>query len=156
MAEEIPEVEKLKKELEEEKNKFLRALADFDNFRKRMAAEREEIIAFANETFITALLPIIDNFERALKKENQGSLEELTKGIALIKRQLEDTFEKLGVKVIESVCQPFDPILHHAIMTKESDNPENTVIEEMQKGYTLHGKVIRPAMVIISKRREQT
>ena len=156
MAEEIPEVEKLKKELEEEKNKFLRALADFDNFRKRMAAEREEIIAFANETFITALLPIIDNFERALKKENQGSLEELTKGIALIKRQLEDTFEKLGVKVIESVGQPFDPILHHAIMTRESDNPENTVIEEMQKGYTMHGKVIRPAMVIISKRREQT
>ncbi len=148
------EIEKLKKELEEQKDRLLRVMADFDNFKKRAAAEREEIICFAGETFIAAILPILDNFDRAFASDHKQSPDEFLKGMALIRRQLEDTLEKMGVKSIECVGKPFDPFLHHAIMTRESDQPENTVLEETQKGYTLHGKVIRPAMVIVSKKSE--
>ena len=165
--EEITEVKKLSEleelknklsekdgEIEEHKNKYLRALADLDNFRKRSVIEREEIITFANETLIAALLPIIDSFERALQSfQKVETNEEILKGIALIKRQFEDALSKAGVAPIDALGKEFDPNYHEAVMKKKSkDHPEGTVIEVMQGGYTLHGKVIRPAMVIIGEK----
>ena len=140
--------------LEEEKNRLKRVMADFSNFKKRAAADRDEIIKFSNEAFVMALLPILDNFERAVasaeKIEGSGAVEELIKGIALIKKQLEDSLERLGVKPVVAVGKPFDPHFHEAIMKRASDAPVNQILEEVQKGYTFYNKLIRPSMVIVS------
>lgn len=158
------ENESLKKELdeknskiEEQKNQILRLLADFDNFKKRSSQERDEIIAFSNEALIIAILPILDNFERAFvhakEAKEEHIREELIKGFALIKRQLEDVLTRIGLVTIETQGKQFDPYLHEAVLTKEAkDKPDGIVLEEMQKGYTLKGKVIRAAMVIVSKK----
>lgn len=143
--------------IEEQKNQMLRLLADFDNFKKRSAQERDEIIAFSNEALIIALLPIMDNFERAFvhtkEIKDDPNKEELIKGFALIKRQLEDVLTRIGLVTIETQGKQFDPYLHEAVLTKESkDHPDGVILEEMQKGYALKGKVIRPAMVIVSKK----
>lgn len=157
----LSEIDKLKNELsekdkiiEEQKNKLLRALADFDNYKKRVAIERDEIIRFSNEALITSLLPIIDGFERAiLSAEKTNSHEELIKGLALIKKQLEDALKKFGVTVIEALGKPFDPALHEAVINKKDETKEDgIVLEELQKGYMLHGKVIRHSMVIVNKK----
>jgi molecular chaperone GrpE len=147
------EAELLKEQLEEQKNKLLRALADFDNYKKRVAFEHEQFVRFANETLITELLPILDGFGRAMEaaeKVNAG--EEMVKGLALIKRQLVDVLKKHGVLEIEALGRPYDANVHEAILQKEHEGPEDVIIEEMQKGYTLHGRVIRPSMVIVSKK----
>jgi molecular chaperone GrpE len=159
MSEELKEVQKelppepseadlLKQQLEETKNRYLRALADFDNYKKRAALDREQFVLFANEALITELLPILDGFGRAM----EHAPEEVTKGIALVKKQLEDVLKKHGVVEIAALGKPYDPNLHEAILQKEHKGPEGVIIEEMQKGYTLHGRVIRPSMVIVSKR----
>lgn len=147
------ELELLKEQVTEGKNRMLRAMADLDNFKKRALLEREQFVQFANETLISDTLPILDGFGRALSaaaKMQAG--EEMSKGLALIKRQLEDVLTKHGVRAIEAVGQVYDPNLHEAILQKEDNGPENVVIEEMQKGYTLRGRVIRPSMVIVSKK----
>lgn len=149
------EVDLLKEQLEEQKNKLLRALADFDNYKKRSALEREQFVQFANESLIIELLPIIDGFSRAIEAaEKSSAAENIVKGLALIKRQFEDVLKKHGVAEIEALNKPYDPNLHEAILQKESESPEGIIIEEMQKGYTLHGRVIRPSMVIVSKRKQ--
>jgi len=164
MAEELQEVKKelppekseleiAKEELEETKNRLLRALADFDNYKKRAAIEREQFVQFANETLISDLLPVIDGFARAMDAaEKIKAGEEMIKGLALIKRQVEDILRKHGVAEVEALGLPYDPNLHEAILQKEDKGPEGVIIEEMQKGYTLHGRVIRPSMVIVSKK----
>jgi molecular chaperone GrpE len=146
--------ELLKEQVAEFKNKYLRSLADLDNFKKRTNLDKEQFVQFANETLITELLPIADGFGRAMdaaKKVKAG--EEMMKGLALIKKQLEDVLVKHGLKEIEALNQPYDPNVHEAIMQKEHDGPEGVIIEEAQKGYTLHGRVIRPSMVIVAKKK---
>ena len=164
MAEELQEVQKelppeksevelLQEQLEETKNRLLRALADFDNYKKRAAIEREQFVQFANEALITEVLPILDGFGRAMDaaaKIKVGA--EMTKGLALIKRQLQDVLKKHGVLEIEALGKPYDANLHEAILQKEDKGSEGVILEEMQKGYTLHGRVIRPSMVIVSKK----
>jgi molecular chaperone GrpE len=150
------QIEEKDAKIEEQKNQLLRLMADFDNFKKRAQAEREEIISFSNETLILAILPILDNFERAMvhaiECKTRETNDELIKGFALIKKQLEDILAKIGVSAIESLGQKFDPHIHEAVLSKEAEGKEdNTVIEEMQKGYTLKGKLIRPSMVIVAK-----
>ena len=164
IAEEITEVKKelplektemelFKEQVEEYKNKYLRALADFDNYKKRSAIEREQFVQFANETLISELLPIIDGFGRAMEAaEKMDAGQEMLKGLALIKRQLEDVLKKHGVLEVEALGKPYDPNIHEAILQKAHEGPEGVIIEEMQKGYTLHGRVIRPSMVIVSKK----
>lgn len=150
------ESELLREELENTKNKWLRALADFDNYKKRSAIEREQFVQFANETLISEILPVIDGFGRAMEAANKiKSGEEMIKGLALIKKQLEDVFRKNGVEEIAALGKPYDANLHEAILQKEHKGPEGVIIEEMQKGYTLHGRVIRPSMVIVSKKGEK-
>ena len=147
------ESEPVRDELADCKNKLLRALADFDNYRKRMAVEREQFVQFANENIIADTLPILDGFGRALEaaaKMKAG--EEMHKGLALIKKQLEDVLKKHGVTEIEALGKHYDPNFHEAILQKEDKGPEGMILEEMQKGYALHGRVIRPSMVIVSKK----
>ncbi len=140
----------------EQKKQILRLMADFDNFKKRAEKEREDIICFSNEVLIVSLLPILDNFDRAMKHVDasrvEGEEDELLKGFALIKKQMEDLLSKAGVTAIDAVGKKFDPFYHEAILTKESPMDEGTVIEEMQKGYLLRDKVIRPSMVIVAKK----
>ncbi len=139
-------------ELEELKEKYYRALADMDNMRKRTAIEKEETISFANEALILEILPIMDSFERAMDsfKDPEGP-GEILKGTALIKKQLEDVLFKCGLSPIEALGKPFDPNFHEAVMKKASDeHAPGTVSEVLQKGYMLHEKVIRPAMVVVS------
>ncbi|MFA6170509.1 MAG: nucleotide exchange factor GrpE [Candidatus Margulisiibacteriota bacterium] len=151
MAEET--INPVEQELEETKNRYLRCLADFDNYKKRTAAEREQFAQFANETIVTDLLPIVDGLKRALDAAAAAKMaEEMLKGIALVKKQFEDTLGKHGLKEIEAVGQPYDPNLHEAILQKEDSGPAGIVIEEMQKGYVFRGRVIRPSMVIVSKK----
>ena len=117
-----------------------------------VAKEREEIIKFSNEALIVSLLPTIDSFGKAIESADKGGSEEMIKGLALIKRKIEDELSKFGVKQIEAMGKPFDPAYHEAVMQKEDkEKADGIVLEEMQKGYTLHGKTIRAAMVIVNR-----
>jgi molecular chaperone GrpE len=136
------------KDTTELNNKYLRALADLDNYRKRANIEKEEIAKFSNESLIKELLPVLDGFEKAIE---HAKSDELIKGIALIKKQVEDALAKFGVQEVEALNKKYDPNFHEAILIKGSEKEPGTVIEQMQKGYTLHGRLIRPAMVIVSK-----
>lgn len=145
------EIDLLKEQLEEQKNKWLRALADFDNYKKRTALEQDQFVKFANEGLIRELLPALDGLGKALETAAAAKINEgLVKGLALIGRQLKDALSKFGLEEIAAVGKPYDANLHEAILQKESSGPENVILEEMQKGYTLHGRVIKPSMVIVS------
>ena len=149
----VPEIDVVREELEEAKDKYLRALADFDNYRKRVAREKEQYIQCANEELIKSLLEVIDNLERALEASSQNTnYEALAKGVELTLQQLKDVLSGEGLCHIECMNLPFDPNYHEAVMALEKDGVEDeTVIEETQKGYTLKGKVIRPSRVVVSK-----
>lgn len=143
------ETEKLKAEIEEHKQRLLRTQADYDNFRRRTVKEKEELGKYASAKLITELLPVIDNFERAL-----GSVSDVpeaasyAKGVEMIFRQLEGILKAEGLTPMEAVGTPFNPEYHQAIMQVESDEyEEGDVVEEVQKGYMLKDKVLRPAMV---------
>lgn len=145
------ELAKAKAEANEYLQLLQRTQADFENFRRRARQEREEILKYGACRLVENMLPVLDNFERALKAEGQD-LESFLAGVSLIFRQLQDVLQKEGVKPIEAVGTEFDPTKHEAVMGVESpDHPDNTVVEEVQKGYYLHDKVIRPAMVKVAK-----
>jgi len=145
----IAELERL---ADEHQNRYLRAQADFDNFRRRTQKEKEELAQYASMKLITQLLPVLDNFNRALQAgEGAGGTESFAKGVDMIFRQLSQVLEAEGLKTMEAEGQPFDPELHQAIMRVESDeHEEGTVVEVVQTGYMLKDKVIRPAMVKVS------
>jgi molecular chaperone GrpE len=147
------EVERLQKEVEQERNQYLRTLADFQNFRRRQDEQRGEVAQFANRELILSLLPVLDNFERALAASEQNkSYEALVGGVALTLRQLQEFLKRNGVEPIDAVGKDFDPNFHEAVMREEdSDKPENTVVEEMQRGYTMHSRVLRPSMVKVAR-----
>jgi molecular chaperone GrpE len=146
------ELEQIKSDAEESHDRYLRALADFDNFRKRQRDETERRAQLAREELILRLLPIVDNFKRALAAaEEQHSYDSLVEGVSLTLRQMNEMLSKEGVEPIEAVGREFDPRLHEAMMRVESDDyPENTVVDELEKGYTLNGKVLRPSRVRVA------
>ncbi len=146
-------LEQLTRERDEEKNQHLRTLADFQNFRRRKEEERSADRQFANRELVLAMLPALDNFERALTaSQKTQSYDALIDGVKLTLRQLNDFLTKNGVKLIESVGAEFNPNLHEAVMrVEDSDQPENTVVEELQKGYTMHDRVLRPSMVKVAR-----
>ena len=137
---------------EDEHDQLLRTLADFNNYRRRAREEMDQSRKFAIEDFTIRLLPILDNFERAIKaSEELHDFDALHGGVVLILRNLNDVLEKEGVKPIEAEGQQFDPNIHEAVMRMETDDyPDNTIVEELQKGYTLGDKVIRASMVKVS------
>jgi len=132
---------------EDHRNSLVRMQADFDNFRKRAVREREEIIKCASENIITCLLPVIDNLDRALSMKYDDT-EKLLEGVLMISRQIQEILAREGLEPIVAVGQPFNPEIHEAVMKEEGgDCPENTVVDELRRGFALRGKVIRPAMV---------
>ncbi len=150
-AEKEPEETNLKARAEEYLQLLQRVQADFDNYRRRTVQEREESAKYCSMRLATGLLPVLDNFERALKAEGED-LQSFRNGIELIYRQLCDVLEKEGVRPMEAVGSQFDPNLHEAVMQEQSDQyDDNVVIEEFQKGYLLADRVIRPAMVKVAK-----
>jgi molecular chaperone GrpE len=152
-GEPVSEIDVVRDELEEAKDKYLRALADFDNYRKRVAREKEQYIQCANEELIKSLLDVVDNLERALEASSQNTnYEALARGVELTLGQLREVLSGEGLCHIECMNLPFDPNYHEAVMAMEKDGVDDeTVIEETQKGYTLKGKVIRPSKVVVSK-----
>jgi molecular chaperone GrpE len=148
-------VAELEKQVEQEHAQYLRVLADFQNYRRRNEEQRGELQQFANREMILGLLPIVDNFERALAAaEKNQSYEALVGGVALTLRQLQEFLTKQGVEPIEAVGKEFDPNLHEAVMrVEDSEHPENTVVDEVQKGYTMHSRVLRPSMVKVARRK---
>lgn len=142
----------LEKQAEEYNQRYLRAQADFDNFRRRTMKEKEELAQYASMKLITQLLPVIDNFDRAMAAASTtGDYESLAKGVEMIFRQLEQTLIQEGLKPMNVVGEPFNPEFHQAIMQVQSDeHEEGIIVEEVQKGYILKDKVLRPAMVKVS------
>ncbi len=137
-------------------DKWLRAHAELDNARKRMNKEKEEFLKFANEDLIIRLIPIVDNFDRALVSvKHTDETDAVLKGVKMVQKELHSLFKDHGVEVIESMSKKFDPHLHEAIAVVETDEyPEDTIIEEVQTGYTLKGRLIRPSIVKVSKKKK--
>ena len=141
------QVEKLTGDLQEKKDRLLRLQADFDNFRRRSAKEREEISAVVTQNFCKDMLPLLDNFERAMAAETKD-VEAFQKGVEMIFTQFQEILKKNGLEHIEAIGQKFDPNFHQAVMRVEDPEKEDdTVAQELQKGYMVKGRVIRPSMV---------
>ena len=147
------EIEALQKEKDEVQQRLLRVQAEYDNFRKRTQKEKEAERKYRSQALVTELLPIVDNFERALQTEvSDAGAKQFVDGIEMVYRQLNDALDKEGVEVIATKGETFDPHLHQAVMQVEDDQYEsNVVVEELQKGYKLKDRVIRPAMVKVNQ-----
>ena len=141
------ELEKQKKALSDLNDQFLRLAADFENFKKRTARERESVVALANERFAVDLLEVLDNFERALREDDLH----LREGVMQIRQLLAEQLGRHGITPIESLKKPFNPAEHEAIAHIPSDETEGTVIDEISRGYRMNEKVIRYAKVAVSK-----
>lgn len=150
LAQELARREQAYSELE---SQFKRLAADFENFRRRVAGEREELIKFAGSRLLENLLPVVDNFERALGAMDKATeVSQVHAGVEMIYRQMQDYLSKSGVAPMEAQGKPFDPNLHEAIAQVEAlDVPDETVMAEVQKGYLYNGKVLRHAMVQVSR-----
>ncbi len=151
------ELRKVNARAKECDDKYLRALADLDNQRKRAMREKEELQKYANERLILEILQVVDNFERAIEAgEKAENVAQVLDGVKMIFKQLKEILDKEGVQGFESVGEKFDPYRHEALLAV--DNKEHdpyTVLEEIQKGYTMKDRVIRPAKVTVSKPEEQ-
>lgn len=142
----------LQQEKDESYNKLLRIQAEYDNFKKRTQKEKQSERKYKSQDLVNELLPAIDNFERALKVEIGEDASNFVEGMSMVYRQILDALESQGVEEIKSVGEEFDPNVHHAVMQVEDDEHEsNIILEEMQKGYMLKDRVIRPAMVKVNK-----
>ncbi|SFG08297.1 nucleotide exchange factor GrpE [Sporolactobacillus nakayamae] len=152
IAEQTAEIDSLKKQSDDFNNRLLRTQADFDNFRKRTTKEKADSRKFRAQDLVSDILEIVDNFQRALAVETVSEEgQSLKKGMEMLLSKLENALKKEGVEEIPSLHQPFDPNVHQAVMQEESAEHESgTVIQVLQAGYTLNGRVIRPAMVKVS------
>ena len=144
--------EEAKKAEEAESERYMRLMAEFQNFKKRVSREKSDIHAYANEKIVGDLLPVLDNFERALETEG-GDIEAYAKGMQLIFEQLKKALENAGLEEIKALDETFDPNVHNAVMTESLEEKEDgTVTKVLQKGYKLKDKVIRPSMVAVNKK----
>ena len=151
VVEKSPE-ELLKEEVEQLKDKMMRHAAEFDNFKKRTAKEREDLYSMAVCDTIEKILPVKDNLERAvLAADAEDGGESLKEGVKMILKQLDDVLAAMGVEKIKTVGEEFNPELHNAVMHEENEEfGENTVSDELMSGYTCKGKVVRFAMVKVA------
>ena len=143
----------LEDQLRQAEERVLRTAADAENFKRRLQREKEEQIRYANETFMRQLLPVIDNLERALQHSATApNQESLLEGVNMTLKGFTETLARFGCTVLESIGKTFDPNFHEAVSQEESSKVEpNTVLQELQKGYMLKERLLRPAMVIVSK-----
>lgn len=141
------QVESLKAALEEKDNRVKRLQADFENFRRRTSKEREELANVVTQDLLKSMLPILDNFDRAMAAEQKDN-ESFQKGVEMIYTQLHETLKNAGLELIDTAGQKFDPNFHQAVMRVENpDLEDDTIAQELQKGYIVKGRVIRPSMV---------
>lgn len=146
----------LKQELEQDRERFLRLSAEFENYKKRMTRQMDEFRKYANESLLKDLLAVVDNLERAIHTSGD-QIKEPTKtcvmeGVEMTLTEILKILNKCHVTSVEALGKQFDPAFHEAVMQEESeDHPENTVVSEFQKGYLIHGRLLRPAMVVVSK-----
>ena len=148
------EKEAAEQEAKETYDKFLRISAEFDNYKKRTAREMDEFRKFANESLLMKLLPVVDNLERAINSTQEKKSSEycITEGIDMTLKEILNVFETFQVKPIESLNKTFDPNFHQAVMQEETEETEeNIIIKEFQKGYMIQNRLLRPAMVVVSK-----
>jgi molecular chaperone GrpE len=140
-------------QLQARNDQLMRVAADFENYKRRTAREREDLIKFAGQQIVTNLLDVIDNIERAIQNEiKPEEFPNFVEGVKMIHKQFLDVLQKAGVSVIEAVGQPFNPEYHEAIMSESTnDYPDETVVAEFQKGYQMNGRVLRASMVKVSK-----
>ena len=151
------EVEAAKQEVQENYDKYLRVFAEFDNYKKRSTREMNDFRKYANEALLRDMLTVVDNLERAIDSSNNHAenTSSIVEGVRMTLGGILDLIEKHHVAPIESVGKPFDPQFHQAFQQEESeDHPSNTVLKEFQKGYLLHDRLLRPAMVVVSKKKE--
>lgn len=132
-------------------DRYLRLAAEFENYKRRAQRDQQEFARYANETVLKELLTTVDNLERAVRfsKEQKGG-EGLLEGVELTLKQLMETLTKFGVRPVTSLGEPFDPSRHQAVARTESQAEANTVVDEYQKGYFLHDRILRPAMVTVA------
>ncbi|HET7628405.1 MAG TPA: nucleotide exchange factor GrpE [Bacillales bacterium] len=149
----MKQIEQLEKEKEELRNKYLRTQADYDNFRRRTREEKAADAKYRSQKLAEKLLPVIDNFDRALNVQAETEdAKSLKQGMEIVHRQLNDVLGQENIQEIEAEGKPFDPQYHQAVMQVEDENHEpNTVVEVMQKGYVLNDRVLRPAMVKVTQ-----
>ncbi|MFD1363006.1 nucleotide exchange factor GrpE [Lentibacillus salinarum] len=146
------ELDQLKQEKDDTYQQLLRVQAEFDNFKKRSQKEKEAERKYKAEDLVKELLPALDNFERALQVEVTNETKSFVEGVKMVYNQIKDALKAQGIEEIESVGKPFDPTIHHAVMQVENEDAEpDTVAEELQTGYYLKDRVIRPAMVKVNK-----
>jgi len=153
LEDEMKQLDKnIQTELETLKNQYVRLAADFDNYRKRQTHERECLLKYGAEDTLKKLLPLLDTFERAQKSVlEMDDSEKIKESYNMVSKQLVDALEKLGLQKIETVGKEFDPVYHEAAMqTPTNDYPDHTIILELQSGYTLCDKVVRPALVNVA------
>jgi len=143
----------LKEKNEELTNILQRVQADFENYKKQVEKNRQDYAKFSCADVISKVLPILDSFELALKSKEKTP--DFTKGVELIYSQLFDMLENLGLRPIECLNKKFDPYKHEALLQEISDKPENIIIQELQKGFMLHDKVLRTSKVKITKKKEE-
>lgn len=143
-------------ELREAKERIIRLMADFDNFRKRVQREKEEWHQYSSMSFIEKLLPVIDNLERALENIDRHSEEVkgIFSGVAMTYRQLTDILQQEGMTAVEGVGASFDPLIHEAVMQEQAENgqEDNEVVQVLRKGYRFKDKLLRPSMVKVAKK----
>ena len=143
--------EEAKKAEEAESERYMRLMAEFQNFKRRVAKEKSDIHAYANEKIVGDLLPVLDNFERALSTETED--EGYAKGMQLIFEQLKTALGNAGLEEIKAMDEEFDPNVHNAVMTETIEEKEDgTITKVLQKGYKLKDKVVRPSMVAVNKK----
>ncbi len=149
------EIERMAGQLVENRDKYVRLLADFDNFRRRAHKDRQDVIQFGHENLVKDLLSTVDNLDRAIEHAHQndgGDLASLLQGVELVQREFYAVFAQHEVHVIDAEGSEFDPSLHEAMAQVQDDSvPPNTVIEVLQKGYRLRDRLLRPARVVVAK-----
>jgi molecular chaperone GrpE len=145
-----------RQEAAQERDRLLRMSAEFENYKKRMNRQMDEFRKYANEALLKDLISVVDNLERALGTSAKDAGEKISgsliEGVEMTLNEILKILTKFNVTPIESLEKPFDPVFHEAVMQEESDEqPENTVINEFQKGYLIHDRLLRPSMVVVSK-----
>jgi molecular chaperone GrpE len=150
-------LEAKEKEAEDTYERLLRISAEFDNYKKRSSREMVEYRKFANQSLIKEMLSVIDNLELAMNSTNVHKAidKDLLQGLEMTYKEILKVFEKFNVKPIDACGQPFDPTFHEAVMQEETnDSPKNTVVNELQRGYMIHDRLLRPSMVVVAKPKE--
>lgn len=148
----LKQIQELQAAADKYRNEFLYLRADFDNFKKNSLKERSEYLKYGNERLIVEILGVLDNFERALEtKINSENINTLVKGVEMTAVDLRNILQKYGVSEVPSKGQPFDPNIHEALSSEESNEPAGSIVRVFKKPYRLHDKIIRPGQVVVAK-----